>query len=369
MRVSWDQVFAWRLRRQFVALRGDADAVAVADRLCGVQAQVASAAETAVALRHSSAAPGGVAAALGAGRLVKTWAMRGTLHAMTPPFAAAALSLLASARTWEKPSWQKNFGASPAEVAALADAVGAVLDGRALSRAELVAELLADPRWHRLGAELGSGWGALLKPLAWQGVLCHGPLRGTTVTFARPADLLPDWPGLPDPADAGPRVLAAYLRAHGPATEDAFTAWLARGAHPKKTVRQWFSALGPDLTEVDVEGRRAWCHTADADTLATTTPTDSVHLLGPFDQYLLAPGTADTALLPAAHRPAISRTAGWISPLVLVRGRIAGTWEVTDTTLTATLFDGARPDQDALREEATHVARALGVPSLTVKIA
>ncbi len=115
MRVTWDRVLAWRLARQFVEPRGDGDAVGVAERLCGVQAQVSSAAETVVALRHSSAAPGAVAEALGAGRLMKTWAMRGTLHALTPDFAAATLSLLASARTWEKPAWEKNFGASPAE--------------------------------------------------------------------------------------------------------------------------------------------------------------------------------------------------------------------------------------------------------------
>ncbi len=52
MRVTWPQVLAWRVGRQY--LRGDADpgAVGVVRRLGGVQAQVASAAEQAVAVRR-----------------------------------------------------------------------------------------------------------------------------------------------------------------------------------------------------------------------------------------------------------------------------------------------------------------------------
>jgi len=42
VKVSWDQVHAWRLRRQFLDPLGDADAADVVGRLCGVQAQVAS---------------------------------------------------------------------------------------------------------------------------------------------------------------------------------------------------------------------------------------------------------------------------------------------------------------------------------------
>ncbi|MFI7000684.1 DNA glycosylase AlkZ-like family protein [Nocardia sp. NPDC050175] len=82
MRLTWDQVFAWRLRRQYVAepAAGVSEIVA---RLCGVQAQVTSAAEMAVALRSSAPAGGALVGELNDGTLIKTWAMRGTLHALT----------------------------------------------------------------------------------------------------------------------------------------------------------------------------------------------------------------------------------------------------------------------------------------------
>lgn len=360
MLVSWDQVFAWRMGRQFVDPRGKAGAVEIAARLGGVQAQVTSAAETAVAVRQSAGKPGGVVQALGDGSLMKTWAMRGTLHAMTPGLAAATLSLMAAARTWEKPSWQKAFGASPDEVADLVKAVSEILDGAVLTREELVSALVAEPRFKPMENELRSGWGAVLKPLAWQGALCHGPAQGNSITFTNPASLIPDWPGIPDPDVAAPEAIAAYLGAYGPGTPEAFDAWLTRGSHRKTVVRRWFSDLGDRLTEVEVDDRKGFILTEHADELAATKPARSVRLLGPFDQYVLGPGTNDTALLPGDHRAKVSRTAGWISPLVLVNGRIAGTWEIDNGDLAVAMFDNAPLPKAGLKTELPHIARATG---------
>ncbi|MGS2811110.1 winged helix DNA-binding domain-containing protein [Nocardia sp. MW-W600-9] len=348
LEVGWDQVFAWRLRRQFLAEPTTGGVEAIAGRLAGVQAQVASAAETAVAVRSRDVAPDVVAGALAAGTLIKTWAMRGTLHAMVPDQAAAALSLIGSARTWEKPSWQKTFGATPDQVAALVEVVSAVLADQVRTRDELVDAVLAEPGFAHLGAQLRSGWGAVLKPLAWQGALCHGPARGTKITFTSPGHLVPGWPGVPDPELAAPTLISAYLGAYGPATPEVFDAWLSRNSLRKTVVRGWFAAMGDALTEVDVEGRRGWIPTEFADDLAAARLDGAIHLLGPFDQYVLGPGTADTALLPAEHRAKVSRTAGWISPLVVADGRITGTWDRVDGDIVVSMFDGGQLPSRAL---------------------
>ncbi|MGW5107844.1 winged helix DNA-binding domain-containing protein [Nocardia sp. NPDC004123] len=369
MQVSWDQVLSWRVQRQFVNPRTNSDAVAVVERLCGVQAQLTSAAETAVALRRSAGEPGAVVTALGAGALMKTWAMRGTLHALTPEQGAAALSLMASARTWEKPAWTRASGATPDDVAALVKAVGDILDGRVLTRDELVAELIAERRFQPLEGHLRSGWGSMLKPLAWQGALCHGPSRGTSVTFTNPAHVIPGWSGIPDPDAAAPTIIRAYLGAYGPATPEIFNTWLTRGFLSKPTVRRWFSDLGNELTEIDVEGRPGYFLTAHLDELARTKPTSAVHLLGQFDQYVLGPGTGDTVLLPGDHRAKVSRTAGWISPLVLTGGRITGTWDLNKGDLTVSMFDGAPIPTAQLTAELPRIAKATGQPVTTVRAA
>ena len=46
----------------------------------------------------------------------------------------ALLSLVGAVRSWEQPSWQRNFGAGPEEIALLAATVTEVLDGRVLER-------------------------------------------------------------------------------------------------------------------------------------------------------------------------------------------------------------------------------------------
>jgi hypothetical protein len=81
----------------------------VVRRLCGVQAQVASSAELAVRVRREESRPGEVSRALSEGRLIKTWAMRGALHMLTPEEGGAFLSLMAAGRPWERPSWKHYF--------------------------------------------------------------------------------------------------------------------------------------------------------------------------------------------------------------------------------------------------------------------
>ena len=91
---------------------------------------MASAAETAIALRQRNPRPEGVKRAYSDRSLVKTWAMRGTLHAMRSADVAEYLSLLAGARTWTKPAWSRHFGATPEDVEQLTESVADLLTVR-----------------------------------------------------------------------------------------------------------------------------------------------------------------------------------------------------------------------------------------------
>lgn len=369
MTITWDQVRAWRLRRQFLEPRTDAPGAEVVSRLCGVQAQVKSSAVLTALLRQAEPRSEDIEGGLADRVLLKTWAMRGTLHLLKGDEAGDFLSLIASARTWHSPPWQREFGATPAEVDALVDAVSSALEGRVLTRDELVAAVAADAGLAKMEAQLRSGWGAILKPLAWQGALCHGPSQGNKVTFARPGDLVPGWKGVPDPDEAAPRAIAAYLGAYGPATPDAFNAWLMRGALRKTPLRRWFADLGDRLTKVDVEGQEAFALSEHVDELAGMEPSRSVRLLGAFDQYVLGPGTSDPQVLAPEHRAKVSRAAGWIAPIVVVGGRIKGVWEQVDDAVVVTMFPGARkPAMSALRAEAGHLAKARGTAVPEVRV-
>jgi hypothetical protein len=333
-KVSWAQALAWRMRRHGLDPVERVPARELARRLCGVQAQVASYADLAV--RARGAASGELARGLAAGELVKTWAMRGTLHVMDTRDAPGYLALLASGRFWERPRWQRDF-ATVTQLEQLRAAVRDVLGDRVLTREELVASVLARPGMHGLGDVLRSGWGTVLKPLAWWGELCFGEPRGARVTFRRPA-----WRTLPAADEAAPAVILAYVRAYGPATIDGFGAWLSRGRITKRRLRGWFEAARARLTEIDVAGTPALVATEDLGELCATRASRVVRLLPAFDPYVLGAGTDDPHVVPPAHRRDVSREAGWIAPVVLAGGVVAGTWEQgDDSTPRIASFRGA----------------------------
>ncbi|MBC6463524.1 winged helix DNA-binding domain-containing protein [Actinomadura sp. HBU206391] len=339
--LTWPQALAWRMRRQFLDPMGDAPAVEITRRLAGVQAQVASAAGLAVAVRQVAPRDRDVGKALWDERtLLKTWAMRGTLHLLPGDEAGAYLALCATLRHWEKPSWQRAFGATPAELeliaAAAADALG---DGSPRTREELTAEIVERTGSGRLAEVLGSGWGTLLKPLAWWGVLCHGPSRGNRVTFTAPAHHVLGWRGLPPAEEAAGTVIRAFLGAHGPATAEMFDAWLTRGTSRRKELRGWFATLGDELTVVEVEGVPMYVLTDHLAEMQAMEPSSAVRLLGGFDQYVLGAGTGASYVVPAEHRAKVSRQAGWISPVVVHGGRVAGVWAAKDGAIEVTAWE------------------------------
>src|SRR5689334_20323928 len=93
--LTWEQVQAWRLEQQCLAPRlGQPDFIKAAERVLGVQAQVMSAAELAIGAQVDGLTRSDVQRALWQDRtLVKTWAMRGTIHL----FAAEDLPLVVAA--------------------------------------------------------------------------------------------------------------------------------------------------------------------------------------------------------------------------------------------------------------------------------
>jgi hypothetical protein len=363
VRITWEQALAWRMRRHLLDPVGSLSVPGVVGRLCGVQAQVASSADLAIRVRRTVSRPGESGRALSQGRLVKTWAMRGALHLLRPEDGGAFLSLIASGRSWERPSWQRYFGVTTRTLELLRSTVRDALADGPLTREELIAAVTARRGLGHVGKELASGWGTILKPLAWQGDLCFGPSRGNRVTFRLPEHASARWTGIPDPDEAAPVAISAYLAAYGPASADSFGNWLAGGWFGKRRLRAWFEAVGDMLAEVEVDGVRLHVLARDLDDLVATPPTRAVRLLPGFDQFVLGPGTGDGRVVPAARRAAVSRQAGWISPVVVVGGTVKGTWKLGDAHVRIGWFrEAGKPPRRALGEEVSRLAAILGSP-------
>ncbi|WP_086827639.1 winged helix DNA-binding domain-containing protein [Allokutzneria sp. NRRL B-24872] len=333
--VTRAQVLAWRMRRQHLTEPGDVSAVEIARRLAGVQAQVPSAAAQAVAFRQAEPDEHEIDRALREEKtLVRMWSVRGTLHLHAAEEAALYGSAMAAVRTWERPSVLRGHGVTLAEITAIIDAVAEVLPGRVLTREELTEAVLEHTGSPHLAEVLRSGWGFALKPASWLGLLCHGPAEGNRVTFTSPSTWLPGWRQVPA-EDAGPELIKRYLGAHGPSTVADFERWFARSAKAS-LLKPWFASVRDELAEVTVDGVPMLARAEDVDELVATAPNKLVRLLPAFDQYVIA---ANRDLIPAEHLAKVSRTAGWISPVVLHGGRVAGVWKEEDGAVSVQQFE------------------------------
>lgn len=329
--VSWEQVLAWRMRRQYLLDRASAaDLVDVIDRMSGLHAQVMSSVELALCARIDGLTRETVQDALWRKRtLVKLWAMRKTLHV----FPSANLGLwLAGLGTYrDGPAW---YGLRDPLMLELADLIGKALHNRMLTRTELADEVgrLSGSTVKR-EAMYGS-WGGHLKPASFFGRLCFGPSDGQRVRFTHPDTWLPVRPEPAGPDGALATIARRYLSVYGPASPAELGAWWGVG---RTAASRMLATLGETATVVRVEGEPYWMPAEQVGDLASTTPTAGVvRLLPAFDQWVMCagrrdgggsrPGPGEPALDPAC-RTRVYRQQGWVSPVLLVDGRMEGVWK------------------------------------------
>ena len=326
--LSWASVLAWRMARQGLARRAPAaDWMDVARRICGLHAQVQSAAELTLWARVDELDPGAVARALWTDReLVRTWAMRGTLHLLPADELATWVGAQGVLRPrFQTAPWRKAFGMTSAEALAVLDAIRSALDGEPLTRDELgdaVAAALGDAR---LGDATRGSFGTMPKLAAFRGDVCFAQPKANKVRFTRPDRWLgDDWAPAPA-AEAMAAVLRRHLAACGPATRESFARWF--GMSSAAQAGRLIAALGDEVVAVSVEGAAGWMLAADVADAIAAEPGGHVALLPAFDQYVVAAPREDTPVLAAAQRSRVYRAQGWLSPVLLVDGRIEGVWK------------------------------------------
>ena len=331
LKLTWSRAAAWRIRRHHLDRRAPAGSLlAVTHRLCGLHAQVLSSPELTALARIEDLERGAVRRALWEDRtLVKTWAMRGTLHLLPADELSLWHAALGTIRRYLKEEqWQKNFGITIEELDRVTEAVAEALDGRILTREELAKEVVGRTGSAPLGKMLAqSSWGTILRPAAFSGRLCFGPSVGPRVRFTSPRSWLATAPPPVDPRMASAAVTRRFLSAYGPATYQDLARWWTGGG--VGNAREWIAALGDEVTPVEVDGVPAWMLASDAREAGELPTPRSVRLLPAFDQYVVAASPHADNLLPGDWRGRVYRPQGWISPVLLVNGRMHGTWRHT----------------------------------------
>lgn len=366
--LSWAEIHAFRLQRQHLAKRArPTGLVKVAGDIGGAQAQLMSAAELQLGVRSKGSVED-VRKALWKDRaLAKTWLMRGTLHLVPSNDLPLYTAAMRSRWVWPNNTWLKWVQLTEPELVGLIKDIGDTLD-QPMTREELIAKVGRRSSEH-IRTVLKSGWSTLLKPVARAGRLCFGPNRGQSVTFVRPDVWLDSWRDL-DPDAALVEVARRYLRAYGPATKDDFGRWFGSWTGVGKAA---WAGLADELVSVSIEGQRADVLAADLKQLKGLARESSVRLLPTFDPYLMGHNSRDHLFEPA-YRARVSRTAGWISAVVLVDGRVTGTW--THTVAKQTLRIAVEPFQKLppkvrteIRARADELASTLGAAEVDITFA
>ncbi len=328
LKLTWARAAAWRVRRHCLDQQAPAGSMLeVASRLCGLHAQVMSSAELTLWARVEGLERDAVRRALWQERtLIKTWAMRGTLHLLPTCELGLWHAALGTSPRYLRPAlWKRAFGITIEELDRLTDAVAEALDGRLMTREELAQEVARRTASPAFGTKLAeSSWGTILRPAAFSGYLCFGPSVGQRVRFTRPDTWLGAAPARMEPGAATAEVTRRFLAAYGPATVQDLARWWNGGG--VGTARHWIAALGDAVTEVEVEGTRAWMLAEDAREAREIPAIRSVRLLPGFDQYVVAASCHADNLLPGNLRSRVYRPQGWISAVLLVNGRMEGVW-------------------------------------------
>ena len=325
--LTWDGVTTRRMARSHLTHPAERAAPAdIATALCGVHAQILTAAELSIGRRIVGATRADVHRALWDERtLVKTFGPRGTVHLV----AAADL-----------PTWTGALSALPSSVPRhpdpvrftpeQAETVIGAIDGSLVEGPLTVDELTLAIR-ERIGPWAVEEtmdafqvkwprWRQLTSTAAHRGVLCFGPSRGRRVTYMNPRKWLPSF--RPDDGDRAVRtLLTRYLYAYGPATPQHFAKWLAIPPHD---AAELFDASADELESVDLDGEPEWVVAGDTATPAE--PHRGVRLLPYFDAFVVAGQPRERLFPGAAARRALAGGQAGNFPVLLVDGVVGGVW-------------------------------------------
>jgi len=383
--VTWSQVAAFRLSRHHLLERAPARAVtSVVSDMVGVQTQLPAAAQISLWSRVRDLQIADVEEALTKRTLVKATCMRKTLFLV--PSKNLAIYVRGTTQRAEKEiKWARGKGVPDRVLDAAIEAALGTLD-LPLTRLE-IAERVSRALGVRMRTIPGGGWGRrsnvaavpvgeltypvvdLLHLAGARGVVCYGPNRAKEPTFVRADAWIPDWKDL-RVEEAEGMLLRKYLQAFGPATAADFSMWSGISLTGARQI--W--ARGADgFSNVNVQGWEATVLRKDLDELAEAGfERQLVRLLPYFDSYLLGHRERQH-LVQIKHHPKVYRAQGWISPVVLVDGRIAAVWshaqERNRLRVKVTKFDSiSRGIAAGIREEARDLGRFLGIPNVDVQI-
>jgi hypothetical protein len=306
---------ALRLHNQLIAQHRFTQPEKVVAWLGGMQGQDFSGAKWSVALRLPDATDADVVRAIDAGKIIRTWPMRGTLHLVAAQDVRWMLMLTSPKNIAGSASRRNNLELDDKTLARCREVFSKALQGgKQLSRDGMYAALAQA----KISTEGQRGY-HILWNCALHGLICSAATNDKDQNFA----LIDEWvaPTKEKTREEALAELASrYFISRGPATLQDFIWWSGLSA---AEARIGLDAIKSKLVQETV-GKLTYWMPAD---ISMPKAQPSAFALPGFDEYLL--GYKDrSAVLDAAHAEKVCPGGnGMFFSTIVIDGRVVGTWK------------------------------------------
>ena len=327
MEIDDDTLLRLRWRALLLDDRAGRSAAEVVGWLGAVQAQDPRQAEWAIGVRSGILTRDDVRLAHRDRRIVRTWAMRGTLHAVPAADAHWMIEHLGRRQLTPVRTRLTRAGVDGPQITRALDALAGVLSSGPQTRtacrsavATVVPELTNQQFSH------------LIELAALHAIVCPCPGDGAEQWYTLLDSAAPD-PTILDRAEAHVTIAERYIRSHGPVTAHDLARW---AGITLTDARRAIAELGPQLVTATWNGTSVHLFRSLAD--SSLGPDDRIRLLPGFDEHIIGYARRQPTV-PAEHdRSIVPGGNGIYQPTIARAGWTIGTWKVAGGSALPTLF-------------------------------
>jgi Winged helix DNA-binding domain len=283
--------------------------------LGAVQAQDYAGAKWAIGLRLQNATNTTIEEAFNEGAILRTHILRPTWHFVSPLDIRWILELTGPRVNAYNAHYYRKMELDDAIFARSNAALeNALKGGKQLTRSELLPALeQADIATNDLRSSL------LIMRAELDMLICSGARRGKQFTYALLAERAPQ-ALLMERNDALAELSRRYIASRGPVTVQDFVWW---SGLTTTDARVGFEMVASEFSYAVLDGKTYWFSSSS---LTTKNVAPTTHLLPPFDEYTIAYKDRSAVI---DSTDMIQTRNGIFSPIIVLDGRIVGTWKRT----------------------------------------
>lgn len=282
------------------------------------QAQDYTHAKWAIGLRLPGTTDERIEAAIDAGEIVRTHIMRPTWHFVTASDVRWLMRLTAPQISQQGLAMEREMGLDSTIFRRTNDIIAKTLEGGHQKTRKELAEAI-----EQAGIEVNSSRMVFIMYRAELELLvCNGSRRGKEHTYGLLEERIKPGPDL-NREESLAELARRYFTSHAPATIQDFTWWSGLKVGDARAALEMIKS---ELVALPLENLQYWMP-QNMEIPARIKP--SVHLLPAFDEYLVSYKDRSASLDPDKSRQAITSN-GIFKPVVVVNGRVAGTWSRTE---------------------------------------